>query len=204
MKFKIIPYQKKEIDVTLSFSKDYTISVVDKKKSNTKEIVKYSKDTIIGVGKCLVEFVITRGVKDKSKNKVKYFLFFKEFSMNPEINQDYIFYSKSILNDEKIGIDEKRLEELNLSYKLNGKIIDITTKEKDSIEINNDVLNKLTEYFLKKFVTPQEDAIFAGIETKEDTSIELVEEEKNNNSDDVIKKNIDNSKKEKNKKRIQE
>jgi hypothetical protein len=143
MKYKNIPYEKKDINIILKFAEDYKISILTQKKDT--EIVKYPKDSIIGTGVGTLEIIQIKG-----NNDIKHYLFFKSFQMNNIINQQYVFYDKNILNDEKIGIDNERLNSLNISYEVKGKIVDITDDKRCEIEINDQIIDKFKKHIKSK------------------------------------------------------
>jgi hypothetical protein len=171
MKFQNIPYEKMDIGIILKLANDFKITV--KNETKETEIIKYEKDTIIGNGIVNIEIIQT-----KQKNDIEHYFFFKSFQMDSKINTQHIFYDKNILNNEKIGISDQRLEELNLSYEVDGMIIDITTPKRELIKITTESIGNIKQYIKNKLSNSMD---------KIDNSQQSIE----------IKKNIDKLKKEK-------
>jgi hypothetical protein len=171
MKFQNIPYEKMDIGIILKLANDFKITV--KNETKETEIIKYEKDTIIGNGIVNIEIIQT-----KQKNDIEHYFFFKSFQMDSKINTQHIFYDKNILNNEKIGISDQRLEELNLSYEVDGMIIDITSPTRELIKFTPESIGNIKKYIKDKLQKSINNAV---------DSQQLIE----------IKKNIDKSKKEK-------
>jgi hypothetical protein len=178
MKYKNIPYEKKDINVVLKFIEDFKISIRNEKKET--EIVKYSKDSIIGSGIATLEIIQTR-----QDNKIKHYLFFKSFQMNPNVNIQHVFYDKNILNDEKIGIGDERLKSLNIAYEVSGKIIDITNKERVEIDIDHKMINKIKKHIEIKLQKNNTDDINIKTEEELKKEVDKTKKEKQSNATEV-------------------
>jgi hypothetical protein len=177
MKYKNIQYAKQDINITLKFAEDFKVSIRNEKKAT--EIIKYSKDSIIGRGVGTLEIIQT-----KKDSEIKHYFFFKSFTMNTVINQQHVFYDQNILNDEKIGLNEDRLKFLNISYELEGEITDITDKAKKIIKVDNAAINKIKQNIETKLKNNNK-KINIKIEAEPKKEVDNTKKEKQPNTTEV-------------------